>query len=207
MTFDELRQLFRRPVYAKKDSKTAAGTLLPATDASDRKGARDTQDMSPAVAGERIWVCELHHDSASNNEGVKQDALGWNPRLKDKWASAKCSSLTGMVAALSARAADICNTSSGKGISPIEEQETSALVKAARTREMGDWEKFGFLRPANGGVPLGAAVDARWALMWKRVDGRKDATVCLVAQGYQVPDSKDECVCGTLIFGPRPWAP
>ena len=87
---------------------------LPATDAPDRKRARDTQEESPELAGRRSRVHELHFASDLDAEVARGDARWRNQNPEDKRGATKCPSLEGAAAAISVRPADPSNSSLGK---------------------------------------------------------------------------------------------
>ena len=96
----------------------------------------------PVAAGERNGVDGLRLASASDQEVVKERAQWWNWSLKVKWGAINCSLLEGVEAVRLARAADQCNTSAGRGLSPVEGREHAALARAAGARELDDLGKF-----------------------------------------------------------------
>ena len=105
------------------DSEAASKTRRSAMDALGCKRARDTKDESPAVTGGSKRVDKLHLASALEEEAAEGRAQWWNPSLADKRGAMKYSSLSEVVAAISAWVGDQCNTSSGQEPSPIKEQD------------------------------------------------------------------------------------
>ena len=82
------------------------------------------------------------------------------------------------------------------GQGPTAEEATlhEGLMSAARVREPNDCKEFEDSQPLQSGTPSKSIADARRALTWKMVDGKKDPKARLVAESDQCPDLADGLV-------------
>ena len=55
----------------------------------------------------------------------------------------------------------------------MEERVHADLVRKAEGSEADAWRQFNVSSPVQMGAPARVAGDTRWALTWKKVEGRK----------------------------------
>ena len=96
--------------------------------------------------------------------------------------------------AISAWAEEERNRVSRQKLTGGSEKLHGGLVSAARGWGLNSWAKFKVFQPLRGRTPSKTAVDTRWALSPKVVDGEKYVKARLVVNGYQGPDLKDSSV-------------
>ena len=96
-----------------------------------------------------------------------------------------------MKAAISAWVADECNRVLGRKLSEGGEVLHADLVRDARVKELDAWGSSKVLKLLKAGNARNTAVDTRWVLRWKTVDGVKTARVRLAAEGFQDSDLQD----------------
>ena len=68
------------------------------------------------------------------------------------------------------------------------------MVKAAKERELADWQKFGVFEQVKKGAPPKTVVDTRSVLTWETLGGRTNVGARLVANGFRDPDLNEGVV-------------
>ena len=70
----------------------------------------------------------------------------------------------------------------------MDEQRSVKEVEAAKCRELDDWCKFQAFSPVPSTKVTKDAVETRWVLTWKALEGKRTVKARLVARGLQDPD-------------------
>ena len=92
---------------------------------------------------------------------MKGHAQWWESEVKAHWGANHASLAEGLGAAISAWAANECNTASGQKLSEDEEKLKCDTVRAAKGCELAAWRKFKVLKPVTEGAPSEPSVNAR----------------------------------------------
>ena len=79
----------------------------------------------------------------------------------------------------------------GQELSEEEEVAHANLAREAKAAKLADWDSLEVFKPLRAGAVRKAAVDTRWALAWKMVEGVKTARARRLAEGFQDPDLRD----------------
>ena len=96
--------------------------------------------------------------------------------------------IEGLEAALTAWAAQVCDRPLGQELSRDDELRFAKEVDAAKNRELGARCKFQVCPPVPQKSATKGAVETRWVLTWKDLDGKRTVKARLVARGFQDPD-------------------
>ena len=93
--------------------------------------------------------------------------------------------------------------SAGRGVNAGGEGRRAELLHAAKTEELGAWEKLDVFQPRRACSVSKQPGQTSRVLTWNMADGRKSVKVRLAARGYQFPDLREGIVDASGCFSCR----